>query len=227
MNSASQPPSQRARVRRVPDRGCYDRKVIHGILDEGLVAHVGLVSSGEPYVLPMAYVRDEDRLLLHGSTASRLMQNLATGAPACVTVTLLDGLVLARSAFHHSMNYRSVVALGRARPLLEPAEKLRARDRIVEGMLPGRKLDARSANAQELKATLVLEFPLSESTAKIRQGPPVDDEDDLDLPVWAGIIPLSLVAGTPLPGDDVPETMPAPGYLVDFKPDRRQPPEND
>jgi nitroimidazol reductase NimA-like FMN-containing flavoprotein (pyridoxamine 5'-phosphate oxidase superfamily) len=227
MKSPSQPPSNRATVRRVPDRGCYDSQVIDAILDEGLVAHVGFLSQGQPYVIPMAYVRDGRRILLHGSTASRLMRSLAEGAAACVTVTLLDGLVLARSAFHHSMNYRSVVALGNARPLEEPAEKLHALERIVEHMLPGRRQDARGPNAKELKATLVLEFPLTEAVAKCRQGPPADDEEDLGLPIWAGVIPLDLIAGAPLPGDDMPDDLAVPDYVSEFQPGSRKPGEQD
>lgn len=187
----------RTQVRRLPERGRYDRAAIDAILDEGLVAHVGIATPEGPVVVPMGYVRDGDRILLHGSAASRTMQALAAGVPACATVTLLDGLVLARSAFHHSMNYRSVVVLGRAVPVEEEAQKRRALDRFVDGVLPGRSLEARPANALELKATRVVALPLDAASAKVRTGPPGDDEADLHLPVWAGVLPLRLAADAP------------------------------
>jgi len=202
-------PTRRTTVRRNPKRGVYDREVVNAILDAGLVAHVGFVHDGQPYVVPMSYARDGDRLLLHGSGGSRLMRALADGAPACVTVTLLDGLVLARSVFHHSMNYRSVVALGSATEL-EGAEKAAALEALVEGLVPGRSREARAPDRAELAATLILAFPLDEVSAKVRSGPPVDDPADLDLPAWAGTIPLALVVGAPQPAPDVPPGVPLP-----------------
>jgi nitroimidazol reductase NimA-like FMN-containing flavoprotein (pyridoxamine 5'-phosphate oxidase superfamily) len=188
-------------VRRNPKRGAYDREVVNAILDAGIVAHVGFVHDGQPYVIPMSYARDGDRLLLHGAGGSRLMRTLAAGAPACVTVTLLDGLVLARSVFHHSMNYRSVVALGSARKL-EGTEKGAALEALVEGLVPGRSREARGPNRAELAATMILAFPLEEVSAKARSGPPADDPADLELPIWAGTIPLALRAGPAEPAPD-------------------------
>lgn len=194
-------PTRRTTVRRNAKRGVYDREVVHAILDAGLIAHVGFVHEGQPYVIPMSYARDGDRLLLHGSGGSRLMRTLAAGAPACVTVTLLDGIVLARSVFHHSMNYRSVVALGSATKL-EGAEKATALDALVEGLVPGRSREARAPDRSELAATMILAFPLDEVSAKSRSGPPADDPADVDLPIWAGTIPLTLRAGPIEPAPD-------------------------
>jgi hypothetical protein len=195
------PPSQRAQVRRLPGRAAYDRETIHAILDEGLVCHVGFVSEGQPHVIPMNYGRDGDRLLLHGSAASRLMRGLEAGWPVCLTVTLLDGLVLARSAFHHSMNFRSVVMFGRATPVDDPAAKSAALRAISEHVVPGRWDEVRPPNARELAATAVLEVPIEEASAKIRTGPPRDDLEDLSLPVWAGVLPLETIPGEPVPDE--------------------------
>ncbi len=195
-------PTRRTTVRRNAKRGVYDREVVNAILDAGLIAHVGFVHDGQPYVIPMSYVRAGDRLLLHGSGGSRLMRTLAGGTPACVSVTLLDGLVLARSVFHHSMNYRSVVALGSATKL-EGAEKAAALEALVEGLVPGRSGEARGPNRAELAATMILAFPLDEVSAKARTGPPADDPADVDLPIWAGMIPLALRAGRVEPAPDV------------------------
>lgn len=205
-------PSRRTTVRRVPDRGVYDRETVHAILDAGLVAHVGFEHEGQPFVIPMAYARDGDRLLLHGSGGSRMLRALAGGAPACVTVTLVDGLVLARSVFHHSMNYRSVVALGSA-VKLEGPEKAAALDRLVDGLVPGRSAEARGPSRAELAATMILAFPLDEVSAKVRTGPPVDDPEDVSLPVWAGTIPLARGYGAPQPAPDVPEAAPLPSSV--------------
>jgi len=194
-------PTRRTTVRRNAKRGVYDREVVNAILDAGLIAHVGFVHDGQPYVIPMSYVRVGDRLLLHGSGGSRLMRTLADGAPACVSVTLLDGLVLARSVFHHSMNYRSVVALGSATKLAG-AEKAAALDALVEGLMPGRSREARAPDSAELAATMILAFPLDEVSAKARTGPPADDPADVDLPIWAGTIPLALRAGPAEPAPD-------------------------
>ncbi len=194
-------PTRRTTVRRNRKRGAYDREVVNAILDAGIVAHVGFVHEGQPFVIPMSYARDGDRLLLHGAGGSRLMQTLASGAPACVTVTLLDGIVLARSVFHHSMNYRSVVALGSAQKLEGP-EKAAALEALVEGLVPGRSREARDPNRAELAATMILAFPLDEVSAKARTGPPADDPADLELPIWAGTIPLALRAGAAEPAPD-------------------------
>ena len=194
-------PTRRTTVRRNAKRGAYDREVVNAILDAGVVAHVGFVHDGQPYVIPMSYARDGDRLLLHGAGGSRLMRALAAGAPACVTVTLLDGIVLARSVFHHSMNYRSVVALGLAKKL-EGAEKAAALEALVEGLVPGRSREARGPDRAELAATMILAFPLDEASAKARSGPPADDPADLELPIWAGTIPLALRAGPAEPAPD-------------------------
>jgi nitroimidazol reductase NimA-like FMN-containing flavoprotein (pyridoxamine 5'-phosphate oxidase superfamily) len=192
-------PSARSTVRRLPERASYEREVIEAILDEGLVCHVGFAVDGQPYVLPMVYGRDGDTLFLHGSSASRLIRGLAEGIPVCVTVTLLDGLVLARSAFHHSMNYRSVVVLGTARLVEDAGERLTALRTIVEHVVPGRWDEARRPNVKELAQTFVLALPIEEATAKRRSGPPADDEEDYALDVWAGELPLPAVPGPPLP----------------------------
>lgn len=213
----SSAPSPRSRVRRIPGRGSHDPEVIRRILDEGLVAHVGFSDGGAPFVVPMGYARDGDRLLLHGSAASRALRLLAGGVEACVTVTLLDGLVLARSAFHHSMNYRSVVALGRARPVEDEAEKRRCLDVLLDRLVPGRGPDARPPDARELRATAVAAFPLDEATAKVRSGPPADDEEDLALSTWAGVIPVGSAYGVPEPAPDLAEGIPTPGYALRYR----------
>ncbi len=200
----------RSRVRRIPSRGSHDRALIHRILDEGLVAHVGIVEDGVPFVIPMGYARDGERLLLHGSSKSRLLDTLRDGAEVAVTVTLLDALVFARSAFHHSMNYRSVVVLGKAEPVEEPEAKLRALDVLLEKLVPGRLGETRPPNPTELKATLVVSVPLEEATAKRRTGPPVDDEEDHLLPCWAGLVPVRTVFGPPEPAPDLKRGIPVP-----------------
>jgi nitroimidazol reductase NimA-like FMN-containing flavoprotein (pyridoxamine 5'-phosphate oxidase superfamily) len=198
-------------VGRLPERARYDRDTIHSILDEGLVCHVGFVADGQPFVVAATYARWDDRLVIHGSAASRMMKTLAGGAPACASVTLLDGLVLARSAFHHSMNYRSVVVVGTPREIVLPAEKTRALDAIVEHIVPGRLGSVRGASEQELRGTRVVAFALDEASAKLRTGPPKDDEEDYALPAWAGELPLRLRALEPVadprltPGIALPE----------------------
>jgi uncharacterized protein len=192
-------PSERTRVRREPDRGVYDRATIDAILDEGLVCHLGFVQDGQPFVIPTLYGRVGDVVYVHGSSASRMLRTLEGGVDACVTVTLVDGIVLARSIFNHSINYRSVVVLGRAVPVEEAEEKLQALEAFSHRVLPGRWAEVRPPTAKELKATAILRLPLDEVSAKARTGPPNDYEDDLAVPVWAGVIPLSLQAGTPVP----------------------------
>ena len=190
-------PKARTTVARHPERGVYDREAIYRILDEALICHVGFVHEGHPFVIPTIHARSGDTLYVHGSPASRMLQELGAGVDVCVTVTLLDGLVLARSVYNHSMNYRSVLVLGRARVLREPADKLAALEAVVEHLVPGRWSDARQPTKKELAGTLVLALPLDEASAKVRTGPPMDFEADLELPVWAGVIPVALHTGTP------------------------------
>ncbi len=199
--SASRPkaPSSRTRVRRMPARADYERETIDAILDEALVAHLGFAVEGEPYVIPTLHARVGDRVCFHGSSASRTVRALAAGASVCLTVTLLDGLVLARSAVHHSVNYRSVVVLGKAVPIEDQAEKMAAIEAFTERLIPGRWDEARPPTAKELKAIQVLALPLNEASAKVRSGGPVDDEEDYALDTWAGVIPLETVAGEPMP----------------------------
>jgi nitroimidazol reductase NimA-like FMN-containing flavoprotein (pyridoxamine 5'-phosphate oxidase superfamily) len=196
----SQPsaPSPRTRLVREADRAVYDRAAAYKILDEGFICHVGFVVDGQPFVIPTGYGRVGDNLYIHGSAASRMLRRVDEGVPVCVTVTLLDGLVLARSIFNHSMNYRSVVILGTARAVTDPKEKLEALRLLSEHILPGRWAEARQPNGKELKATLVMRLPIEEFSAKVRQGPPIDDEEDYAFPAWAGVIPLTLVAGEPI-----------------------------
>ena len=193
------PPTTRTQVKRLPKRGVYEKAQVYSILDEGRVCHVGFVSEGRPYVIPTSYARDGDVLYIHGSAASRMLNTLEEGLPVCVTVTLLDGLVLARSAFHHSMNYRSVVVLGCARLITDHEEKIAALRALTNHLVPQRWNEVRPPAEQELKATSVLALPLSEASAKVRTGPPLDDEEDYGLPVWAGVVPVRTTWGEPVP----------------------------
>jgi nitroimidazol reductase NimA-like FMN-containing flavoprotein (pyridoxamine 5'-phosphate oxidase superfamily) len=211
--SATVPITGRTKVRRLANRGNYDRDTIHAILDEALICHVGFVVDGAPVVIPTIHWREGDRLYVHGSAASRMLRSLKDGVEACVTVTLLDGLVLARSAFHHSMNYRSVVVFGKAH-VVEGGQKLRALDALVEHVVRGRSRDVRPPNEIELRQTLVLALPLEEASAKIRTGGPVDDEEDYALPVWAGVVPLRLTPGEPVA--DRGGVVGVPGYLRQY-----------
>jgi nitroimidazol reductase NimA-like FMN-containing flavoprotein (pyridoxamine 5'-phosphate oxidase superfamily) len=190
--------SERTRIHRLPQRGNYDRDTIHAILDEALICHVGFVVEGRPVVIPTIHTRIENQLYFHGSPAAGMLRTLREGVNACVTVTILDGLVLARSAFHHSMNYRSVVVFGQAEEVVDREEKLRVLTALVEHVCRGRSADARGPNEKELKQTLVLRLPIHEASAKIRTGPPLDDEEDYGLPVWAGVLPLTLTPQPPL-----------------------------
>jgi nitroimidazol reductase NimA-like FMN-containing flavoprotein (pyridoxamine 5'-phosphate oxidase superfamily) len=203
---------ERSTVKRLPARGVYDRAVIHQILDAGLVCHLGFVADGQPFVIPTTYVRVGDTLYVHGSPASRMLQSLEQGIAACVTVTLVDGLVLARSAFHHSINYRSVVVFGTAILVSDAQEKLGILQALTEHLIPGRWQDIRQPSPQELKRTLVLAIPIDEASAKIRVGPPLDDEEDYQLDVWAGVIPLSLTASTPVPDPKLSPAISQPEY---------------
>lgn len=198
---ATTAPSERSRVRRAPKRAEYDRETIDAILDEALVAHLGFVADGQPYVIPTLHARVGDEVLIHGSAASRMVTLLGAGMPACLTVTLIDGLVLARSAFHHSMNYRSVVVLGTARFVEGPDERERALQAFTDKLIPGRWDEVRPPSRQELKGTRVLALPLTEASAKLRGGGPVDDDPDYDLDVWAGVVPLALTPGAPEPDE--------------------------
>lgn len=209
--------TKRTELRRLPKRGSHETETIYSILDAGFLAHVGFQVNGQPFVIPTLYGREEDKLYLHGSAASRMLGELETGVAACVNVTLVDGLVLARSAFHHSMNYRSVVAFGTARKIAQADRKAHALRIISEHLIAGRWNDVRSPSEQELKATAVLEFSIEEASAKIRQGPPLDDEDDYSLPVWAGILPLELEAQTPIPDPRLAIGTEVPQYIRQFR----------
>src|ERR1041385_2196105 len=215
------PPSSlqttRTTVKRRAQRAAYDHATVEAILDEGLVCHVGFVVEGQPYVLPTIYARVGDRLYLHGSAASRMLRTLGDGVETCVTVTLIDGLVLARSAFHHSMNYRSVVVLATARPVVDRDDKRRALRAIVDHVVPERWNRVREPNEQEMKATTVLELPLAEASAKLRSGGPLDDERDYALPVWAGQLPLELVPALPIPDERLPVGVPIPQSVTAYR----------
>ena len=193
------PPSSRTQLRRLAKRGVYDQAQVYSILDEGYLCHVGFVSEGQPYVIPTLYARADDHVYIHGSAASRMLRTLDQGVDVCLTVTLVDGFVLARSAFHHSMNYRSVMVLGKAHPVTDPKEKLQALHHFTNKVVPGRWEEVRTPSEQELKSTSVLALPLEECSAKVRTGPPLDDEADYELPVWAGVVPIRLQAGEPIP----------------------------
>jgi nitroimidazol reductase NimA-like FMN-containing flavoprotein (pyridoxamine 5'-phosphate oxidase superfamily) len=210
-------PTERTRVVREPQRGVYGREEIYKILDEGMVCHVGFAVEGQPYVIPTLYARVGDAIYFHGSAASRMLRGLSGGADVCLTVTMTDGIVVARSIFNHSMNYRSVVALGKATIVDEPSEKLKALRAFSETILPGRWEDARKPNAQELKATSILRLPLTEVSAKVRSGPPHDDAPDLPLPIWAGVIPLRMMADAPIRDADCSPEIPVPDYVAQYR----------
>ncbi len=202
----------RTQVRRIPEKQSRDRAALEALLDAALVAHVGLLHADQPYVLPMGFARDGDRLLLHGSAASRLVRGLAAGAPTCVTVSIMDGLVLARSQFESSMHYRSAMLLGACTPIFgEP--KAAALGLLTERLMPGRGVDARPASAKELAATTVLRLPITEWSLKVSESPPDDDKDDLDRPVWAGVVPIRHAFGEPVPAPDLAEPRPVPAYV--------------
>jgi uncharacterized protein len=209
-------PTERTQVKRLPKRGKYDRETVHAILDSAFVCHVGFTVDGQPFVIPTNFGRSGDTLFLHGSAASRMLRSLSEGVPVCVTVTHVDGLVLARSAFHHSVNYRSVVVLGVAQLVQDPAEKMEALRIFTEHVMKGRWDDVRLPNEQELKATTVLALNLEEVSAKIRTGGPNDDEPDYALPVWAGVLPLETVAKAPIPDPNRKSDPPVPAYLKKY-----------
>ena len=206
--------TKRAQLRRYPNRGSHEPEVIHGILDEAFLAHIGFQVDGQPFVIPTLFGREAEKLYLHGSAVSRMLRELETGIPACVTVTLVDGMVLARSGFHHSMNYRSVIAFGTAHKIGEPEEKRRALRIISDHVMAGRWDEVRGPSDKELNATAVIEFSIEEASAKIRCGPPLDDEEDYALPVWAGVLPLALEAKTPIPDPRLPDDVKVPEHVL-------------
>ena len=210
-------PTERTRVVREPQRGVYDREAIYKILDAGMVCHVGFSIGSQTYVIPTLYARVGDAIYFHGSAASRMLRATSQGTHLCVTVTLMDGIVLARSVFNHSMNYRSVVALGTATLVDEPQEKLAALHAFTEKLLPGRWQDVRSPNEKELKATSILRLPLIEVSGKVRSGPPMDDDPDYALPVWAGVIPLQTVGGAPVRDERCDPDIPVPAYAAQYE----------
>ena len=205
--------TKRTELRRLPDRGSHDRETIDSILDAGFLAHVGFCLDGQPFVIPTLYGRDGERLYLHGSAASRMLRELETGVAVCVTVTLVDGLVLSRSAFDHSMNYRSIVAFGTARKVVDPEQKVKFLRVISEHLIAGRWAEVRGPSEKELKATMVLEFSIEEASSKVRSGPPLDDESDYGLPVWAGVLPLEIKSRPPIPDDKLVEGITLPDYV--------------
>lgn len=213
-------PTKRTKVQRLPDRGKYDRETVFSILDEGFVCHVGFVVDGQPFVIPTNYARVDGTLYLHGSSASRMLRTISDGVQVCVTVTLVDGLVLARSAFHHSVNYRSVVVLGRAALVQSAEEKMRALEAFTNHVVPGRWKDIRQPTESELKATSVLSLPLEEVSAKVRVGPPKDDEADYALSIWAGVLPLRVVAGAPIADSRLIAGLEPPAYLRSYSRNR-------
>lgn len=214
-------PTARTQLRRLPERGSQDPETIHSIFDAAFLAHVGFCVEGQPFVIPTLFGREGEKLYLHGSAASRMLRELETGVAACVNVTLADGLVLARSAFHHSMNYRSVVAFGTARKIGEPELKTQALRVIAEHVIAGRWNDVRAPSEKELKATAVLEFSIEEASAKIRTGPAADEEEDYARPVWAGVLPLELEAKAPVPDARLVDGVRVPEYVLRYRRDAK------
>ena len=214
--SQSSTPTPRTRLVREADRAVYDREAAYRILDEGFLCHVGFVADGQPFVIPTSYGRNGATLYIHGSAASRMLRQMKDGVPVCITVTLLDGLVLARSIFNHSMNYRSVVILGKAALVDDPAEKIEALRLLSEHIIPGRWADSRQPNERELKATSILRVPIEEFSAKVRSGPVVDDEEDYSFPTWAGVVPLEMVAGEPINDARLLAGRAAPAYARNY-----------
>ena len=209
--------TERTKLKRLPKRGHFDRETVYGILDEGFICHVGFAPEGQPFVIPTGYARDGDKLYIHGSQASRMLRTLSSGVDVCVTVTIIDGLVLARSAFHHSMNYRSVVIFGRATLVEDSEEKMAALLALSEHIIRGRWAEVREPTEVEMKQTTVLSLPLVEASAKIRTGPPLDDEEDYAMDVWAGVIPLRLVAGEPIDDPRLIEGVEVPSYAREYE----------
>ena len=214
------PQTERTTLKRLPKRGVYDRQLVYGILDEGFICHVGFVVEGQPFVIPTGYARVDEQLFIHGSQVSRMLRTLSSGIDVCVSVTLVDGLVLARSAFHHSINYRSVVMFGRATIVDDREAKLAALFAFSEQVIPGRWNDVREPTEQELRATTVLALSLVEVSAKVRTGPPIDDDEDYALNVWAGVLPLKIAAGAPISDPRLPETITPPSYTLKYSRDK-------
>jgi nitroimidazol reductase NimA-like FMN-containing flavoprotein (pyridoxamine 5'-phosphate oxidase superfamily) len=208
--------TEKNNIKRLPKRGHYDRETIYRILDEALICHVGFVDSGQPYVIPTNFARVGDSIILHGAKASRLLKHIEAGNPICVEVTIVDGLVLARSVFHHSVNYRSVVVFGSGRLLLNVQEKLAALEAVSEHLVPGRWKEARRPNQKELNATSVVRIRIDEASAKVRLGPPVDEEEDYALPVWAGVLPLQETPLSPIPDELQSQDLAVPGYIANY-----------
>jgi len=215
-------PTSHTRLKRLPQRGSFDRATVNAILDEAFICHVGFMVDGQPFVIPTSFARAGEQLFIHGSAASRMLGSLSKGIPVCVTVTLVDGLVLARSAFHHSINYRSVVVFGMAKPVEDEGEKITALRAFTEHIIPGRWADVRKPSEQELRATRVLSLPLTEASAKIRTGPPKDDEEDYALPVWAGELPLQMLAAAPLADAETPAELHVPEYILHYDSRRKR-----
>jgi nitroimidazol reductase NimA-like FMN-containing flavoprotein (pyridoxamine 5'-phosphate oxidase superfamily) len=210
------PETERTTLKRLPKRGVYDRELVYGILDEGFICHVSFVMEGQPFVIPTGYARVDDQLYIHGSQVSRMLRTLSKGIDVCIGVTLVDGLVLARSAFHHSVNYRSVVIFGRAAMVEEKEAKLAALFAFSEHVIPSRWNDVRKPTEQELKATTVLSLPLVEVSAKVRSGPPIDDDEDYALDVWAGVLPLRIAAEAPINDPRLPDSIEPPTYTLQY-----------
>jgi nitroimidazol reductase NimA-like FMN-containing flavoprotein (pyridoxamine 5'-phosphate oxidase superfamily) len=211
------PVTERTRARRLKERATYEREVVEAILDEAVVCQVGFVDNGQPFVIPTIHARIGEVLYLHGAPANHMLKTLESSVEVCVNVILLDGLVLARSAFHHSVNYRSLCVFGQATAVTEPDEKLAALAALVEHVVRGRGADARPPSPSELRGTLVLRLPISEASAKVRTGPPIDDPEDLQLTTWAGVLPLRMVAGDPVPAPDLVGAPPVPVYLLGYQ----------
>lgn len=209
--------TERTKVKRLPARGAYDRETVYGILDASFICHVGFVVDGQPYVIPTAFARVGDVLYIHGSSASRMLRTLAEGVDVCVTVTLVDGLVLARSAFHHSINYRSVVVLGKAVQVDGEEEKNAALEAFTEHLIPGRWPEIRWPSELELKATSVLKLAIDEASAKMRTGDPKDDDEDMEMNVWAGVLPLSITAGDPVADGELREGIEVPDHVIKYR----------
>jgi nitroimidazol reductase NimA-like FMN-containing flavoprotein (pyridoxamine 5'-phosphate oxidase superfamily) len=209
-------PTERTTLKRLPKRGEYDQAAVYQILDEAFICHVGFIAGDKPVVIPTSYARIGDDLYVHGSAASRMLQSLKQEVDVCVTVTLIDGLVLARSAFHHSINYRSVVIFGKVSVVSDADEKMKALHAFTDHIVPGRWRDIRGPNESEMRATMVLKLPLIEVSAKVRTGPPIDDEEDYGLSVWAGVVPLKLTAGAPIDDDRLPAGIEPPEYATKY-----------
>ncbi|MEA2002381.1 MAG: pyridoxamine 5'-phosphate oxidase family protein [Actinomycetota bacterium] len=223
MSTTTKPPgpSARSTVKRLPERASYDSDVVHAILDEGYVCHIGVVIDGSPVVIPSLYARDGDSVLIHGSPASRTLRTAgADGVEICLTVTLVDGFVIARSGFHHSMNYRSVVIFGNAAPITDDDERARALDHLVDTLVPGQAAAVRPMTRNEMKGTTVLRLPITEASAKVRTGGPVDDAADYDLPIWAGVLPVTTTYGPAIPDAELRHDLPVPDNIANYRRNR-------